>query len=220
MAKKLILIRIKRYGAGGWATCGVGVRPPEHLVGEPSMKRLCPKLVPGQCIELPVGHPLLKQTKLIERVDEPEDDEFVRPWVFNTAEEAAMADPSRSRMGADQIRDGLALADGAIEGRAREHKKLVKEQKASKRKKAPVEPEEYDEPDEDPIYGDDGDEPDFESEDEVATRASNRVKRSVKDEARPVEDDEDEAPAPRKRASRRTNADEPAPRRRRRNRDD
>lgn len=183
------LFRIKRFGASGWATCGIGVRPPEPLVGDPRMKKLCPKLVPGQVIELPRNHPLLKNRKLIEEVDGLDDDEFLRPWVFKTAEQAVAANPSKSRQGADQIAAGLALTEGAQEHQAR---KLVK------RKQAVAELE--DDIDGYSGVGDDYGEPDFandegeELEDEVtvAKRAKNSVSRDIKDDAWPIVDDEDD----------------------------
>lgn len=210
MAKiETVRARIKRFGSS-WATCGVGVRPPENLVGDPRMKRLCPKLVPGQVIELPATHSLLKQRKLIEIVDEPDHDEFIRPWVFHSAEEAAMSNPSKSRLGPQQILDGLNLSEGA---------KSNQERKLEERREA----REMDEgPDRETLFNKQHGEPDYDDEDENDRRASNRVSRKVKEEAQPVEDDdedEDERPARRKPAAK-TARKEPAPRRRRRNTDD
>jgi len=219
MAKspEMVRVRIKRFGTQ-WATCGVGVRPPERLVGEPRMKRLCPKLVPGQIIELPATHSLLKQTKLIEIVQEPEADEFIRPWVFNSAEDAMLANPNKSRLGPEQIMTGLALSDGAISNQQR---RLDERQDAR-------EAEEFDRPGTRKTFNEDHPEPDYEDDEDeledeatVARRAGNRVSRKVKDEAVPVEDDEDEprrAPAAKtSRAGRAKARDkDEAPRRRRR----
>jgi hypothetical protein len=185
MAKKeMVRIRIKRFGKN-WATCGVGVRPPENLVGDPRMKRLCPKLVPGQVIELPADHSLLTQRKLIERVDGPEHDEFMRPWVFKTAADAGMANPSKSRLGVDQIMTGLALADGAINNQGR--KKAARD--------AAKEAEDYDDEPQ-PDFEDEVELEELEDEKTVAKRARNSVSRKIKKEAVPIEDDEEDPPAP------------------------
>jgi hypothetical protein len=185
MAKQeMVRIRIKRFGKN-WATCGVGVRPPENLVGDPRMKRLCPKLVPGQVIELPADHSLLTQRKLIERVDGPEHDEFMRPWVFKTAADAGMANPSKSRLGVDQIMTGLALADGAINHQ--ERKKAARD--------AAKEAEDYDDEPQ-PEYEDEEELEELEDEKTVAKRARNSVSRKIKKEAVPIDDDEEDPPAP------------------------
>ena len=99
------------------AVSGITVRPPEDRVHEPGIKYLCPKLVPGQVIEVPEGHNLLNQ-KGIERVRHPERDEFLRPWVFDNAQDAKMANPNKSRLGADAIASGLALTQGAQDHQA------------------------------------------------------------------------------------------------------
>lgn len=114
MAKQ-VLVRVRRMDKM-WATCGIGVRPPEDQIGNPQMKYLCPKLVPGQVIGLPSDHPLLRQ-KCVEIVRAPERDEFIRPWVFANIEDAALADPSKSGLSADRIRDGLHMMAGAVENR-------------------------------------------------------------------------------------------------------
>ena len=182
MSKKsveTVLIRIKRMG-DQFSTCGIGIRPPERFVGNPSMKRLCPKLVPGQCVELPVTHPLVrKKSKHIEIVLEPEVDEVIRPWVFKSAEDAALANPSKSKLTPDQILQGLTLTEGAI-GNAPEHRKKFQD--------------EHRDDDDDDFYDDDDEdfEEDLESDDVVAKRASNRVMREEKEDARPVVDDDDD----------------------------
>jgi hypothetical protein len=195
MAKEeMVRIRIKRFGKN-WATCGVGVRPPEHLVGDPRMKRLCPKLVPGQVIELPADHSLLTQRKLIERVDGPEHDEFMRPWVFKTAADAGMANPSKSRLGVDQIMTGLALADGAInnQGRKLEERKALQDDYRDSRPSH--EDKVFNENEPQPEYEDEELE-ELEDEKTVAKRARNSVSRKIKTEAVPIEDDEEDPPAP------------------------
>ncbi len=111
--------RIKRFG-NQFASCGVPLRPPPELIGHPSAKRLCPKLVPGQVVDLPEGH-RIEDNELCERVRRVERDEILRPWVFATAEDAKMANPSRSLLSVDAIEAGLALAEGAIEKRARDY---------------------------------------------------------------------------------------------------
>jgi hypothetical protein len=108
--------RIRRMGKQ-WASCGVPVSPPDELRGQASAKRLCPKLVPGQVIEVPDTHNLLNQA-CVEIVRGIEPDEFLRPWVFKSSEEALLANPSKSRLGADMIAAGLSLAEGAqVKGR-------------------------------------------------------------------------------------------------------
>lgn len=200
-----VLVRIKRYGDNGWATCGIGVRPPEKLIGDPRMKKLCPKLVPGQVIELPYDHKILKNKRLIEVVDEPEEDEFIRPWVFRSDADAAMSNPSKSRLGPEQILTGLALSSGAAESQLR--KMEVRKQAQEEAGYNSREPfgdgdfyADYDATeDPEPDFADDGDgeEEDF-SEEAIAKRATNRVTRDVKEDAEPVADDEqEEAPAPR-----------------------
>lgn len=108
---RTVMARIKRMGKQ-FASCGVPVTPPPHLKGKASAKRLCPKLVPGQVITVPEDHNLLNQDA-IEIVRRIEKDEFARPWAFKSAEEALLANPSKSRLGADQIAAGLNLAAGA-----------------------------------------------------------------------------------------------------------
>jgi len=206
-----VLLRIKRYGDSGWATCGIGVRPPERLVGDPRMKRLCPKLVPGQVIELPTTHPLVKQRKMVEVVDEPEFDEFIRPWVFRSDQDAAMANPSKSRLGPEQILTGLALSSGAAESQLR---KL--ETRKAAQKDAGYDPtasfeddgdfyEDYEGgPEPDYAIGYDDDPEELETEEQVAERASNKVLREEKDQAERVVDDEDMPQAAEEAPARRT----------------
>lgn len=124
-----VLVRIRRMG-NQWATCGIGVRPPEHLVGDKRMKSLCPKLVPGQCRRLPRNHPILKpqNSELVEIVSRPRADEFECPWVFDTAEDAVRANPSKSHLSADQIAEALALTEGA---KVKQSRELDKRQRAA-----------------------------------------------------------------------------------------
>lgn len=124
---RMVKARIRRMGKN-WATCGVPVSPPIELRRDPSMTQLCPKLVPGQVIEVPEDHNLLNQ-ECVEIVRGLERDEFMRPWVFPTAEAAIMADPSKSMLTADAIASGLALAEGAT----MKGKKAVAEREAAQR---------------------------------------------------------------------------------------
>jgi hypothetical protein len=186
-SEETVLLRIKRFGKE-WATCGIGITPPPGTAHDPRMKRLCPKLVPGQVIELPVSHPLVKKRcKLVEEVDGPEKDEFIRPWTFHSAEEAAIANPSKSRLGPEQILNGLTLRDGAINNAP------VRREKA---RKAATKDFEQGSP-RDPDYDDDLPEPEYEDvrlpdPAELKVRSQNRA---VRAEPEPVEDD----PAPRSR---------------------
>jgi hypothetical protein len=112
MNNDTVMVRIRRMGEQ-WATCGIGIRPPESETRNPSMKGRCAKLVPGQVVELPRGHSILRNSKLVEIVDEPAEDEFLRPWVFSSIEAAHQADPSLSHMSAENIASALALTEGA-----------------------------------------------------------------------------------------------------------
>jgi len=187
-----VLLRIKRFGKE-WATCGIGITPPPGQAHDPRMKRLCPKLVPGQVIELPADHPLVKKRcRLVEEVDGPEKDEFIRPWVFHSAEEAAMANPSKSRLGPEQILGGLTLREGAVKN-APIHRE--------KARKAAAEEYEEGEPS-GPDYDDDQPEPEYEDvrlpdQEELKARSQNRAVR-----AEPEETEEASKPARRQRASR------------------
>ena len=169
--QETVFLRIKRFGKE-WATCGIGVIPPAGQAHDPRMKKLCPKLVPGQVIELPVTHPLVKKrNRLVEEVDGPEKDEFLRPWVFHSAEEAAMANPSKSRLGPAQILDGLTMRAGAIEN-APKHRRKAREKMAKEfGGKTPSELEQEPEP----VY--DEDDAPMESPEQVAKRAQNRAPR-------------------------------------------
>lgn len=185
-----VFLRIKRFDKN-WATCGIGVIPPAGLAHDPRMKKLCPKLVPGQVIELPENHPLVKKrSRLVEFVDGPEKDEFVRPWVFHSAEEAVLANPSKSRLGPQQILDGLTMREGAIENAPKHRKKareaLAKEQGFGTEQSSGPEPE----------YEDDAP---LESQAEIAKRAQNRAPR---DEAHEPAEDAPEPPRRRARRSR------------------
>lgn len=190
--EETVLLRIKRFGRE-WATCGIGITPPPGMAHDPRMKRLCPKLVPGQVIELPVTHPLVKKRcKLVEEVDGPEKDEFIRPWVFHSAEEAAMANPSKSRLGPAQILGGLTLREGAIENAPKHREKA---------RKAAMKGFEDDKPS-GPDYDDDQPEPEYEDvrlpdQEELKARSQNRAVR-----AEPEEVDDTPAPRPRQRSAR------------------
>lgn len=177
-----VRLRIRRMGAQ-FATCGIGVRPPEHLVKDPTMKRLCPKLVPGQVIDLPRSHPLAhkSKSKMIEHVEDLEDDEILRPWVFKSPEAAIAANPAKSRISIEEIRNGLAMTEGAH---------ATSREKTRQRHEEDLHDDDRDEPEESDY------EDELESDDEVAERASNRVSRDIKDDARPVTDDEDDQEEP------------------------
>lgn len=92
------------------------------------MKYLCGKLVPGQVVRLPANHSTLKNTKLVEIVTRLEDDEFERPWVFDSIEQAKMSDPSLSNLPVEQIMSGLALTQGT----AASQRRKLEEREAAK----------------------------------------------------------------------------------------
>jgi hypothetical protein len=167
------LYRIRRMGSQ-FATTGIGVMPPDELRHEEGIFERCSKLVPGQVIDLPASHDLAVH-KLIEQVSGPEDDEIVRPWVFESAEQALLSDPNRTHLTLDQIRDGIELTHGATHNRrteATDRGAPIKSTTRIPRHIAPVE------------------------DDENAARSQNRVSRDIKDELTPVDED-GEAPAPR-----------------------
>lgn len=177
---RMVLARIRRFGKQ-WASCGVPVSPPDYLKGDPKAKRLCPKLVPGQVIEVPDDHNLLNQA-CVEIVRGLEADEFERPWTFRNSEEALLANPSKSRLGADQIAAGLTLAEGAqIKGR-----KAAEERQARQREEEP--------PVRTPRRLPDPEEP--EDEDDYQPTSQNRLSRDEADELRGVDDEPEEAEAP------------------------
>lgn len=165
---RMIRVRIKRMGKY-WASCGVPVSPPADRKGDPMMKRLCPKLVPGQVIEVPEDHNLLNQ-ECVEIVRGLERDEFMRPWVFPTAEAAIMADPSKSMLTADAIASGLALAEGAT----MKGKKALVEREAAQRTARVM-------PDEDVAD-------DLDDSEGYTPNPRNRVSRIEADEMRGVDD--------------------------------
>lgn len=109
--EQMVLVRIKRLGKH-FASCGVGVRPPEDMIGTPGIKRRCPKLVPGVLIRLPISHNLLNQPT-VEIVRRAEPDEIIRPWVFDSAEAAVLANPHKTHLTHDQIESGLMMKEGA-----------------------------------------------------------------------------------------------------------
>lgn len=206
------LARIKRFG-NQFASCGIPVRPPENLIGTPGIKRRCPKLVPGQVIELPDDHSLFDQ-ECIEIVRRVGHDEIKRPWVFATADDAMRANPNKARLSHDQIQNGLLMAEGAIE-----HADANRE-KTRKRNAKRQEAEQFD----DAEY-------ELEPEERVSQRSRNRVSEDIYDDAKPVNDEqddepeaEDDEPAPRSSGRRKRDApgtpaiedDEPTPKSRRR----
>lgn len=163
------LVRIRRMG-DQWSSCGVFFTLPAGV-----KYPICPKLVPGQVMEVPEGHELL-ECDLIETVRKPAKDEFIRPMVFRTVEDAVMADPSKSKLGIEAIRQGIALISSAVEtAQARRAKTLA-------------------------VLEDEQDEDEDEDTAELtaaAGRASNTALRSIYDHATPVEDDAPEPPAAR-----------------------
>ncbi len=205
MDMAMVRARIKRMGKQ-WAACGVPVYPPPHLQGKASAKRLCPKLVPGQVIEVPEDHNLLNQD-CVEGVRRVERDEFIRPWSFTSAEDALMANPSKSRLGADQIAAGLNLAAGArdkgrkaLEAReaARAEAERLEREEAMTGKRRPA--------DDDGFYDDDTpvrsrrteDDEDELEQDSYRPRPDNKLTQAEAEELRGKRDeDEDDDPAPR-----------------------
>lgn len=168
------LARIKRFG-NQFASCGIPVRPPEDLVGQSGIKRRCPKLVPGQVINLPEDHTLFDQ-ECIEIVRRVGHDEILRPWVFATADEAMRANPNKQGLTHDQIQGGLTMAQGAIDNAERNRAKA----------KAAVEEFDVGEELEDPRR--------------TAQRSRNRVAQDIYDDAKPVRDgpeEEEDEVAPR-----------------------
>lgn len=159
---------------------------------DPSMKRRCPKLVPGQVIELPANHNLARQPS-IEIVRRVEKDEVLRPWVYDSAEDAVIGNPNKSRLSPDQIEAGLSMSAGAIANRESEYTERQKARSATK----PVldhvdEPE--DEDDETGSVDEPEDDEEDESEDEEANakRSRNRATPDVYKDAKPIVEDEPE----------------------------
>ena len=153
MAEKVRMLRarIKRMGKQ-FATCGIPVRPPRGMEKRPGIKYLCPRLVPGQVIELPEDHNLFNQDS-IEVVRRLEPDEFLRPWVFATAEQATLADPSKANLAVDAIRAALSMAQSNAEQQRAAHK--LREAKKRQILES-VEDDEY-APDDEYARSDDGD---------------------------------------------------------------
>lgn len=117
---KTVLVRIKRDRAGHFFdSCGVPVRPPEQLVRKPGIKKLCPKLVPGQVLRVPVDHNILNQDCIEVVRGELYEDEFERPWVFDNPADAVLANPSKSNRSVEEILAGLAFGEGAKESQKR-----------------------------------------------------------------------------------------------------
>lgn len=177
--KGFVFVRIRRMGAQ-FATCGVGIMPPKDRMHEPGILDLATKLVPGQVVELPSDHDLTSHP-VCELVRGPEADEFIRPWVFESAEEAVMADPSRSGLDANQIANGLALTRGAT---YKQREALEERQRVARE-----------------IYDDENEEPVQDFPDENLRRSQNREAGDIYADAVSVRDDEpaetDDEPAPR-----------------------
>jgi len=100
-----------------FATCGIGIRPPDDRINESGINELCPKLVPGQVVEVPEGHNIINQAS-IEIVQRIEKDEILRPIVFPDGETADMADPSKRKLGIEAIRERMAMLTSAVDHRA------------------------------------------------------------------------------------------------------
>lgn len=213
---RMVLVRIKRMGKQ-WASCGVPVSPPENRKGDANIKRLCPKLVPGQVIELPSDHNLLQQD-CVEIVRRIERDEFLRPWVFKSADEAAMANPTKSRLGADQIAMGLNMARGATKKKASEleAREIAREEAAEdddddfydkpvpkrRTKPAPRDDEDDDDGEDNENFSDrfarEDEETDENDETANARRSGNRVTKAEADELRERDDEPEEDEQPRR----------------------
>lgn len=184
---KTYLIRIKRFG-NQWATCGVGIMPPNGRESEDGIWDICPKLVPGQVVELPEDHDLITDpntgdmNELIEIVQRPAKDEIIRPWVFKSSEDAILADPVRGNRNIDEIRAGLAMTQSAIENAPKHRKKARKEREDA-------EPE-----DEDAENFEEGEDEDGPGADYEPTPNNKNL---------PLDDTEDDEPAPRAPRSRR-----------------
>jgi hypothetical protein len=113
------LVRIKRMG-DQFATVGIGLGVPPDVSRDspdyPDIAARAAKLAPGQVVELPADHFLLKPLhKCLERVDGVEQDEVLRPWVFPDMESAIGANPWKSNMTREQVAESLALSAGAVE---------------------------------------------------------------------------------------------------------
>jgi hypothetical protein len=146
--------------------------------------------VPGQVIELPANHNLTRQPA-IEFVRRIEKDEILRPWVYDTAEDAILGNPHKSRLSTDQIEAGLAMSEGAIANRAHELEDRERARSALGQK---------------PVLDDDEDEvvseeDAYEDEADNAKRSRNRTPSAIYDDAKPVED---EPAKPARRGRRRT----------------
>lgn len=201
------LVRIKRFG-NQFASCGIAIRPPENRAYEPGIKRLCPKLVPGQVVELPENHNALNQ-ECIEVVKKVRDDEILRPWVYRNAEHALQGNPFKAKFSPDDIAEGLAMAKGAVDNadKYREKARVKAERKADA--------ETYDDDGDDDgeeLVDDDGEEVIDDSDDANARRASNRETADVYKGAKPVTrsvskvQDDPEPPAPPQPSQRRRRA--------------
>src|SRR5258705_1914184 len=161
------LVRIRRMG-DQWISCGVFFPRPPGV-----HRTLCPKLVHGQVMEVPDDHEILNYEHLIEVVAKPAKDEFLRPLVFDTPENALMADPSVSGVGIEAIQQHVAMVAGAVKHRRKQRAELLGEDDDKK----------------DDREG--GTEGTFEDEagPTNAERAANAALRSVREHAREIDDD-------------------------------
>lgn len=113
------LYRIRRMN-DQFDTIGISLGVP------PSVKRDSPeyadvaaragKLAPGQVVELPDDHFLVNPLhKCLEEVRRVGKDEVLRPWVFETIEDATSANLWKSRMSQGDVENALAMSAGAVE---------------------------------------------------------------------------------------------------------
>ncbi len=115
-----VYIRIKRFG-DQWAACGIPLAPPKNRRHEPNIKYLCPKLVPGQVVAVDSDSNTLKQ-RCIEIVHQLEEDEIVRPLVFNSVDDAIRANPSSANFDPKNISNGMNLLQTSI---GKQQEKLI-----------------------------------------------------------------------------------------------
>lgn len=188
---RTVHVRLRRM-LKQWASCGMTLRPPEHLVGTPGIKALCPKLVPGQVVELPMDHPILKEGNRdrIEIVVGPARDEVVRPWVYTTVEAAVAGNPSKARHGDAAVLESATLTEAAIENAPKRRKKA--QAKAAKAAEELTE-DDFADDDEDALPPEDDEDDAVDAfDDDYEPDVANK---HVRDE----DEDEEEVPAPPKR---------------------
>lgn len=112
-------IRIRRMNEQ-FATIGISLGVPANVSRDsPEYSDIAAragKLAPGQVVELPADHflvsPLHHLLEVVERVGK---DEVLRPWVFDTIEDATSANLWKSRMSQGDVENALAMSAGAVE---------------------------------------------------------------------------------------------------------